>query len=67
MTEMKCERCKYWIYSTTLGSKDVEMWHCRFGFSPSRDCQWLGDYNVKCKREYYKKHPEDLQLKLPFG
>ena len=55
------------MYSTTLGSKDVEVWHCRFGFSPSRDCQWLGDYNVKCTREYYKKHPEDLQLKLPFG
>lgn len=61
-----CRECKHWIFSTTLGSPDAPEWHCRHGFKPSNDCQDLAEYNVKCKRDYYRHHPEELQLELKF-
>lgn len=63
----KCQKCKYHIYSKTLGSPDCEEWHCRQGFKPTdSDCQTAADRNDAIKREYYKNHPEELQLKLNF-
>jgi hypothetical protein len=63
----KCQKCEYHIYSKTLGSPDCEEWHCRQGFNPTdRDCQAEADRNDAIKREYYKNHPEELQLKLNF-
>ena len=62
----KCQQCKRWMFSTTIGSPDVPEWHCRYGFTPSSDCQEMARYNDECKRKYYKQHPEELQLKLNF-
>lgn len=62
----KCWRCKRWILSTTIGSPDVPEWHCRHGFTPSDDCQKMEDYNDDCKRQYYRRHPKELQLELNF-
>lgn len=62
----KCKECPHWEYTKTIGSPDVPEWHCRFGFSPSDSCQEMAEYNIKCKREWYKKHPEELQLKIRF-
>ena len=41
----KCKKCKFYIYSITLGSLDKPVWHCRYGFSPTKDCKRLGEYN----------------------
>jgi hypothetical protein len=62
----KCKQCKRWIFSTTIGSPDTPEWHCRHGFTPSDDCQKMADYNDDCQRQYYRKHPEELQLELDF-
>lgn len=62
----QCQRCKHWELSKTLGSPDVPEWHCRQGFTPSEDCQDMAEYNDRCKREYYRKHPEHQQLQLNF-
>lgn len=43
----KCKDCQFYIYSITLGSLDKPVWHCRFGFSPSKDCKALGEYNME--------------------
>ena len=62
----KCRECKHWIFSTTIGSLKVPEWHCRHGFTPSSDCQDEAEYSVKCQRDYYRRHPEALQLELKF-
>ena len=62
----RCRECKHWEFSTTLGSPDVPEWHCRHGFKPSADCQDEAEYNEKCQRDYYRRHPEELQLELKF-
>lgn len=63
----KCQKCKYHRYSKTLGSPDSEVWHCRDGFKPTdSDCQGSAEYNDNAKREYYRKHPEELQLQFKF-
>jgi hypothetical protein len=54
------------MLSTTLGSPDIPEWHCRYGFTPSGDCQDMAEYNAKCQRDYYRRHPEELQLQLHF-
>lgn len=30
----KCKRCKFYVFTPTLGSPDVPVWHCRSGFTP---------------------------------
>ena len=62
----KCRECKQWIFSTTIGSPDTPEWHCRHGFMPSEDCQDMAADNDKCRQEYYRKHPEELQLTFDF-
>ena len=62
----QCRECKHWELSSTIGSPDVTIWHCRHGFTPSEDCQEMAGYNEECKRKYYLEHPEELQLKLNF-
>lgn len=62
----KCKSCKFWIFSKTLGSGDVPIWHCRDGFSPSKDCIDIAKYNAKIRKLYYKKHPDMLQLTFHF-
>lgn len=41
----ECIACKWWILSITLGSMDKEIWHCRYGFLPSRLCQKQATHN----------------------
>jgi hypothetical protein len=42
-------------------------WHCRDGFSPhDPDCQQEAERNLRIRREYYRKHPEELQMTLRF-
>ena len=65
-TTSRCRECKHWMFSTTIGSPNVPEWHCRYGFSPSKDCQNMAEYNMECQCEYYRKHPEELQLELNF-
>lgn len=60
-----CHSCRYWIFSTTLGSPDKEIWHCRFGFRPyacsdGDNCIKLGDYNMRIKTK------DVVQLEIPF-
>ena len=62
----QCKACKHWVFTETIGSKDKPVWHCRHGFTPSKDCREMADYNDKCKDAYYRKHPEDLQLSFNF-
>lgn len=62
----QCKACKHWVFTETIGSKDKPVWHCRHGFTPSKDCREMADYNDKCKAAYYRKHPEDLQLSFNF-
>lgn len=62
----RCKMCKRWIFSKTLGSPDIPEWHCRYGFTPSEDCQKMADYNDECKIKYYREHPKELQLELDF-
>lgn len=62
----KCQLCKHFIFSTTIGSPDALEWHCRQGFTPSADCQTMAEYNDECKRKYYREHPEELQLQFDF-
>ena len=62
----RCRECEHFELSKTLGSPDVPEWHCRFGFTPSDDCQDMAEYNMKQRREYYRRHPEELQLELKF-
>lgn len=62
----KCVRCRYFEFTETLGSKDVKVWHCRDGFTPSNDCKDMAAYNDECTKAYYKKYPNELQLKLRF-
>ena len=62
----RCQQCKQWIFSETIGSPDTPEWHCRHGFTPTPDCQEMADYNDECKRKYYREHPEELQLQLNF-
>ena len=62
----KCQLCKCWMYSVTLGSPDVPVWHCRYGFTPSHGCQDMAEYNLEGARKMYREHPEWLQLKLNF-
>lgn len=62
----KCQNCEHWRYTKTLGSPDVPELHCRFGFSPSKDCQSMALYNVECIRKYYREHPNELQLQFKF-
>jgi len=64
--QWKCKRCKCWVYTETLGSPDVPEWHCRHGFTPSSDCQEMARYNEECTREYYRKHPDELQMIFNF-
>lgn len=66
MSRPNCNYCKFWKFSRTLGSLDVPVWHCRFGFSPSEDCLASAYYNVKCINDYFKKHPNELQLSFNF-
>lgn len=63
----KCIKCKFWVYSETLSSMPDKEWHCRDGFSPrDPDCQQEAERNLRMRREYYRKHPEELQMKLRF-
>jgi len=62
----RCLKCKHWELTRTVGSPNQAVWHCRFGFSPSDDCQDMAEYDLKCIRDYYREHPEYLQLKLNF-
>ena len=62
----RCRECKHFELSTTLGSPDTPEWHCRHGFTPSADCQDMAEYNQECQRDYYRRHPEELQLQLNF-
>ena len=62
----KCKQCKCWVFTKTLGSPDAPEWHCRHGFTPSSDCQEMARYNEEGIRKYYRRHPEELQLKLNF-
>lgn len=62
----KCQRCKHWELTRTLGSMDAPVWHCRDGFSPSDSCQEAADRNRECTRKYYNEHPDELQLTLHF-
>lgn len=62
----RCRECKHFELSTTFGSPDIPEWHCRHGFTPSEDCQDMAEYNAKCQRDYYRRHPEELQLELKF-
>ncbi len=43
----KCKNCQFYVHTTTLGSLDKEIWHCRFGFTPTKDCQKMGEYNME--------------------
>lgn len=41
----KCKKCKFYIFDITLGSLDKPVWHCRYGFTPTKDCKKMGEYN----------------------
>lgn len=62
----RCYNCRYWVFTETLRSQDKPEWHCRDGFSPSKDCKDMAAYNDECTKAYYKKYPNELQLKLRF-
>lgn len=62
----RCQHCKQWEYTKTIGSPDTPVWHCRHGFTPSGECQDEAAYNDKLRQEYYRKHPEELQLQFDF-
>lgn len=64
---MKCQKCRFWILSETLGSPDTPVWHCKDGFRPSSDCQDMAEYNRESERQYYREFPEALQLKINFN
>lgn len=62
----QCQQCSTFEYSRTLGSPDADVWHCRYGFSPSKSCHDLAEYNKRISRKYYREHPEELQMRLNF-
>ena len=62
----QCQQCDTFMYSETLGSPDADVWHCRYGFSPSKDCQEMAEYNRRCTHELYREFPEMQQLTLNF-
>lgn len=33
---MKCQKCKFYVYTRTLGSMHKEVWHCRYGYNPNQ-------------------------------
>ena len=41
----KCKKCKFYIHTITLESLDKPVWHCRYGFTPTKDCKRMGEYN----------------------
>lgn len=61
-----CTGCKYFEFSETIGSPHEKVWHCRDGFTPSKDCKDMAAYNDKCRKAYYRKYPNELQLKIRF-
>ena len=54
-----CMNCWRYIMTTTLGSMDAPVWHCRHGFAPSADCQNMAEYNENIVR---KEPPRQLEL-----
>ena len=62
----KCQQCRFFEYSRTIGSPNVDVWHCRYGFSPNKSCHDLAEYNKRIKEKYYREHPEELQMDLRF-
>lgn len=61
-----CKGCKYFEFSETIGSPNEKVWHCRDGFTPSKDCKDMAAYNDKCRKAYYREYPNELQLKIRF-
>lgn len=61
-----CTGCKYFQFTETIGSPDKKVWHCRDGFKPSKDCKGFAEYNDRCREAYYRKYPNELQLKIKF-
>lgn len=55
----QCKACKYWEFTRTLASMDRPEWHCRDGFSPSKDCQESAAYNDRCMQQYPNQRPAD--------
>ena len=41
----KCKNCQFYVNTITLGSLDKPVWHCRYGFTPTKDCKKMGEYN----------------------
>ena len=59
----KCQDCRYWEYTITLGSLNEPEWHCRDGFTPSKDCVNMAAYNDECMRKDPKQRPVDYKEK----
>lgn len=55
----KCQDCRCWVHTTTLGSPIEPEWHCRHGFTPSKDCLDMAAYNDECMRNDPKQRPAD--------
>lgn len=55
----QCQNCKYWVYTKTLASLHKPVWHCRDGFSPSKDCKHEAEYNDRCMEENPNQRPKD--------
>jgi hypothetical protein len=53
----QCKACKYWEFTRTLSSMDKPEWHCRDGFSPSKDCQESAAYNDRCMQQHPNQRP----------
>lgn len=66
---MKCEKCRFYEFSTTLGSMHKEVWHCKCGFDPSNTCVPSAKYNEAITAgnmelaEFYRKW--SLSGKMP--
>lgn len=61
-----CTGCKYFEFTETIGSPHKKEWHCHDGFTPTADCKQMAARNEQITRDYYRKYPEELQLKIKF-
>lgn len=56
-SKKKCLSCAHWVLTKTLASQDKPEWHCRFGFTPSSECQENAAYNCECMERNPMQRP----------
>ena len=67
----KCKDCPFFVFTTTIGSPDERVWHCRSGFMPLKndyyDCQEMSRHNERGRQRLVAEglmKPDHEQLNL---